>query len=214
VRFSAGALAVSLVLAAGWALSTASCGGTIYVWECAAPDGADLGAANTANDPTYGDCPCKCCTHGPVNGHPYPQGDCPFADAGAGEGGPIPCSGQCWPLVPEPNWTGPLLLGVGPASNRPLCPASGDSAPVWGGYGMDTFAVACTSQASGVCADLIHVCGPEGAEGFSACVLQAGDVTCPLVPPYTNRQVFYEAPPPLSGLPTTLCCMDATPPTN
>jgi hypothetical protein len=72
-------------------------------------------------------------------------------DAGAStDGGPIPgCTGQCWPPPPA-YWTTPLLLWIGPENDAPSCPTE---APFvfYDGYAGGSFALACTSGASGTC---------------------------------------------------------------
>jgi hypothetical protein len=83
---------VSVVLTLAAALAGAFGGGagcgTNYIWDCAGPDGGNIGSDNS------GDlvCPCGsgCCIYGPVQAGPYPVGNCPWFDAGA-DGGALVC---------------------------------------------------------------------------------------------------------------------------
>src|ERR1700679_2270036 len=85
VRLTAGAVAVSSVLAVAWSLGAGGCGNQeVYIWECANPTtGMDLGSADNGEPDA---CPCGnvggCCSNGPVNGKTSPQGNCPYSDAG------------------------------------------------------------------------------------------------------------------------------------
>lgn len=219
-RFSAAALALSSLLAIAWSIGAGGCGGIDYIWECESPDGADLGSANTANDPN--NCPCTCCSTGPKNGKQYPQGvDCPGSGMDAGndaEGGPLPassvalCSGECWPPPPY-GWGSPVLLWSGTVGDAPQCP---DGAPYvfYNGYSGDSgdaFALACQGGASGACPVSGEVCAPVPAEGFSRCVVRDDVVPCPILgapalEDYTEQHVFYE----FSGQPvspSTFCCL-------
>jgi hypothetical protein len=200
---AAAALIVSSVLSIAWAFSSAGCGGN-FVWICASPTGVDLGTANNG-DSSYGACPCACCLSGPINGHPYPQGDCPFADAGA-EGGPLPCSGECVPL-PPPGWT-PVLLWTGMDDVTAGCPDVALDA-VFDGYASDgtaTFALACTSTASGTCSGMADVCGPGPApDTFRSCIMQAGDLDCVSLGSYPEQHVYLQSGP-VQPSPFTFCC--------
>jgi hypothetical protein len=198
LRASGIALFVSSLLAIAWSMSAGGCG-NVYVWICASPQGVDLGTDNTG-DGTYGDCPCTCCLSGPVNGHPYPQGDCPFADAG--DGGPLPCNGQCYPGPPL-GWSAPLLLSISEGPATAQCPDVAPEGLFDGPADGGGFGVACTSTASGVCSGLADVCGPTPADGFSPCVSVAGDHACVGVSPYSDLYVFDEA----TFGPTTFCCL-------
>ncbi len=211
-----GSSLLAALLAVAWGCGTDH----VVTYDCALGTPGETGADGGPN-------PCHCATPG--------GGDCActspdefqnsgfsgkqlfqfclqsLEDAGDGaEGGPLlACNGQCWPIQPDPSpnqWTAPQLLWVGTEID-PQCPGA-SPAPVWGGYGSGTFALACTSNASGACSDPGAICGPANANGFATCVSQAGDVACPLVGQYVNRQLFYEAAgQPLD--PTTFCCIAA-----
>ncbi len=206
LRLPAAAIAIATVLAAAAALG--SCGtGQVTLSLCTTPT-VDEKAADGGPDPCHCDPPPSL----DITTCPCLSGSQQYVDAynacmqlfrleeDAGEGGPIPggCTGQCWP-IPPPGWT-PLLLWFGAESDAPSCPNVAP-APVYGGYAAGTFALACASNASGTCADLGDICGPEQADGFWTCVYQEGDDECALVGPYVEKHLFYEG-----ATPTTFCC--------
>jgi hypothetical protein len=214
LRLSAAAIVVLAVSAAAAALGSCSSGPEITVSICAIPT-LDEKGADGSPDPCHCNPPpslnittCPCLSGDPQSVDSYNacmtlyRGE---TDAGA-EGGPISgCTGECWP-IPPPDWA-PLLLWVGLQSNAPPCPEVAP-APVYGGYATGTFALACTSNASGTCPGLGDVCGPEAGDGFWTCIFREGDVDCPLVGPYDEKHVFYET----AGsptLPSTFCCPSA-----
>jgi hypothetical protein len=216
LRASAAAVVLASLLAVAWTLSAGSCGGTIYEWECATPSGQNLGNYTTANAGAYGDCPCVCCTSGPGNGQPYPQGNCPWYDGGTdsggdADGGPIPsCDGACWPgPLPGPEWMQVLLWTAGDAS-APQCPAVAPTDVFDGNAELNnTAARACGSTASGWCAGLGEVCGPASASGFVPCIMQEDNHPCVGSGPYPVWSLLYQGAPPEPVSATTFCCAPA-----
>ncbi len=217
LRLSAAAVVVAAVLIAA-ALGACDPGAVISV--CNIPT-VNERAADGGPDPCHCDPPpalnitgCPCLSD-PTNQDAiddYGQCFASFLDEeDAGLGGPLTraCTGGCWPIPPL-GWTQMALLWVGAESNAPPCPPSAP-AVLYGGYGPGTFAIACTSNASGSCPDLGDVCGPTAGEGFWACVYREGNDGCPLLGPYTEDHVFYEA----SGQPSqpsTFCCLPSPAP--
>jgi hypothetical protein len=124
-----------------------------------------------------------CCTSGPDNGQPYPQGNCPWYDGGTGdaaEGGPLPaCTGQCSPFPPD-VWTGPVLLGTGGALGAPACPDNA-LADIFDGHAnpiTDALCGACScTPPSGACAP------PATITASSAACDGDGGVPTPFDPP-------------------------------
>jgi hypothetical protein len=210
LRFSAATAALAAILAAAAALG--ACGDNLTITNCVVPvpgaTAADGGPdpCHCAPPPSLNVTTCGCLSGDPQEVANYQACMTLFREEeDAGEGGPIPgCNGQCWP-IPPPDWTPPLLLWVGAESSAPPCPELAP-APLYGGYANGTFALACTSNAGGTCRGLGDVCGPEGAEGFWTCVFREGDVDCPLVGPYIEKHVFYEAAGGQPILPSTFCC--------
>lgn len=178
VMIAATVLAVAAALAGTFGAAIAGCStGTDYVWNCAGPDGGNIGTDVSQNFV----CPCSCCIDGPVQGGPFPTGDCPFADGGTGaDGGPLPgCAGQCVPNPPT-YWSGPVLLWYGASIDAPSCPASA------AGVGYQGYAEPTTNLVCDVCS-----CStPTGTCGLPATITlsaascnEDGGTTSPFDPP-------------------------------
>jgi hypothetical protein len=218
------ALAATVVLAGTLGGAAAGCHTpTPDVWICTDPDGGAPYSGLTYNLV----CPCYCCINGPVGGGPYPEGDCPFLDAGAdggdagdtdagdaGQGGAPSgsCTGECLPPTPD-GWEAPQLLFIGSPADQATCPAAA-AAIVYEGYGSMTtsttcsctFAWACQGTPSGTCPSG-HYCAAFGpGSGALTCVYQLGDVVCPPGNPYSDKYTFYYA-----GGDAAATCTDGTP---
>jgi hypothetical protein len=115
----------------------------------------------------------------------------PFGPSGGWDGG---CSTQnAVPGEPCPKDSTTCIQSVtiAPLTVDESCGAAPDAAPIIPPYAWSAFAVACTSGATGACADTGDTCAPAGAEGFQPCVFQEGDVPCPGFSPYSEQLVFY-----------------------
>jgi hypothetical protein len=216
LRLSAATIAVAVILAAAAIGSCSSPGPQVSI--CLVPTLPET-AADGGPDPCHCDPPpsldittCPCLSGTQQDQDVYLTCMASYREEqDAGEGGPIAgCTGQCWP-IPPPEWT-PILLWIGIEDDAPLCP---DMAPtvVFDGDANGTFALGCTSNASGSCPGLGDVCGPAPADDFRPCVMNVGDLDCVTLGPYPERHLFYQDAAGGPVLPSTFCCTPSPLPT-